>query len=244
MQPVSCPVTQYANRAAISAAVGARIAAAAQEAVARSGRFALAIAPGVLDQEVVRALIDAQLDAKVWEHSHVFWADTDFNAHGDSPARARELIRTLPLARHGTHLDVADEHNTIRAACNYEQMLRGFFGTEMGAVPRFDLIVTALETVQAFARANHPANCDRLAVATFDAVKARSAVMLTPPVISNARAVVLVERAVSVRVDTIVLAASPDATCECLSPTNGETAPFAAEPAASPISAVDTRVLS
>lgn len=216
MNTNSLPVSQHASRVAISVALGERIAAAAKEAVARDGRFTLAIAPGLLDAHVIDAARRATADSKVWEHTHVFWADTDFAAHDESPAQALALLRTLPIPRRALHLDVADEPNAIRAACNYEQMLRGFFGTDMRGVPRFDLIVTTLASVLTFAQMQRATDCDRLAVAAFDAPRTRNTVMLTPPVIGSARALLLVAPAAEARIDTILLAACPKAVRECL----------------------------
>lgn len=212
----SFPISHYTNRSAISAAVSARIATAAREAVARSGRFTLAIAPAVLDADIVHALHIALPDAKAWEHTHVFWVDTDFGAHEGSPAQALALIRSLPIPRRNVHLDVADEANAIRAACNYEQMLRGFFGTDMSGVPSFDLIVTTLESAQAFAKMRQPASCDRLAVAAFDPVRTRHTVTLTPPVIGSARALLMVASGAVTEIEPIALAARVEAVRECL----------------------------
>lgn len=234
MQPASLPVSRYPSRTAISAAIGARIAAAAREAVARCGRFTLAIAPAALDDDLVFALHRAALDTKFWEHTHLFWFDTDFAAHGDSPAQALELVRGLPMARRHLHLDVADEPNAIRAACNYEQMLRAFFGTDTGGVPQFDLIVTMLESAQAFAKVRHATNCDRLAVAAFDANRARHIVTLTPPLIANARALLMVAAGNGAPIEPIVLAAEAGAVRECLAcPDQPDTTTAPVQPAAS-----------
>jgi hypothetical protein len=235
----SLPVSQHASRAAISAALGERIAAAAKEAVARDGRFTLAIAPALLDADVIDAARSAAADSKVWEHTHVFWADTDFGAHDDSPAHALALLRTLPIPRRGLHLDVADEPNAIRAACNYEQMMRGFFGTDMRGVPSFDLIVTTLASVLTFAQMRRATDCDRLAVAAFDAPRTRNTVMLAPPVIGGTRSLLLVAPAEQARTEAILLASCPKAMRECLTWTDQQIHDVAAgHPAGTPLPAL------
>lgn len=177
-----------------AAHVAARIAAAGRTAHARDGRFTVAISPDALTDPIVDALARAPSAAQAfWRETHVFWTDTCFSGCDAPRSRARALAGRLPLPATGLHLDVADRSDPLRAAEAYEQALRAFFGLRAGGIPRFDLIVLAIEDDGRIAGLRSGGRAldeiARLVVADFTPATGECVVTLTPPVLARATAV-------------------------------------------------------
>lgn len=174
-----------------AALVAARFVAAGRAAHARDGRFAVAVSPGALTEPIVDALVHPPTAAQAfWRETHFFWTDTCFFGCDAPRSRARALAGRLPVPATGLHLDVADRPDPLRAAEAYEQTLRAFFGLDAGAIPRFDLIVLAIDDedrIAGLAPGGYALDeITRLAVADFTPATGRCVVTLTPPVLSRA----------------------------------------------------------
>jgi 6-phosphogluconolactonase/glucosamine-6-phosphate isomerase/deaminase len=174
-------------------ALTARFAAAGRAALARSGRFAVAVSPAALTVPFVAALGTVPLAAeRFWRATHLFLSDT-WLAEGVAP---RAIAQRLPVPAGALHLDAAEHANPLTAAAAYEQELRGFFSARAGTLPRFDLIVVALGAdgrlggLVPGGRALD--EIERIAAADFDPGTGRYFVTLTPPVIRNAAGVFVV----------------------------------------------------
>jgi 6-phosphogluconolactonase/glucosamine-6-phosphate isomerase/deaminase len=182
-----------AHGAESTAALAAQFAAAGRAALARSGRFAVAVSPGALTGAVVAALPPA--GERFWRATHLFLTDTCL-AEG---VAARSAVQRLPVPAGALHLEVAGHANPLTAATAYEQELRGFFSLRAGALPRFDLVLVALGAdgrLGGFAPGGHALDeIERLALADFDPATGRYFVTLTPPVIRSAASVLVVAHA-------------------------------------------------
>jgi 6-phosphogluconolactonase/glucosamine-6-phosphate isomerase/deaminase len=178
-----------------TAALAAQFAAAGRAALARSGRFAVAVSPAALTGAVVAALPPA--GERFWRATHLFLTDTCL-AEG---VAARSAVQRLPVPAAALHLEVAEHANPLTAAAAYEQELRGFFSLRAGALPRFDLVLVALGAdgrLGGFAPGGRALDeIERLALADFDPATGRYFVTLTPPVIRNAARVLVVAQPAS-----------------------------------------------
>jgi 6-phosphogluconolactonase/glucosamine-6-phosphate isomerase/deaminase len=187
--------TPIAHAAEGAAAVAAHFAAAGRAALARNGRFAVAVSPAALTGALGAALGAAPLAGeRFWRATHVFLADTC------CPAGIAVAAR-LPVPAAALHLEVAGHANPLTAATAYEQELRGFFSLRAGALPRFDLAVVALGAdgrLGGLAPGGHALDeIERLALADFDPHTGRYFVTLAPPVLRNAARVLVVAPAAS-----------------------------------------------
>ncbi len=187
-----------AHGAEAAAAFAARFAAAGRAALARSGRFAAAVSPAALTGAVVDALGAAPLAGeRFWRATHLFLTDTCLAER----VAARAAVQPLPIPPGALHLEVARHANPLTAATAYEQELRGFFSVRAGALPRFDLVVLALGAdgqLGGLAPGGRALDeIERLALADFDPATGRYFVTLTPPVIRNAAAVLVLVDAAS-----------------------------------------------
>ncbi len=173
---------------------------AADRAAALGRQFVIAVSPSAVTPEVVSILA---ADARLGASTHVFLADTRFDACGSCPGSVRELLETLPVPRSQLHLDVADNVDPVRAAAAYEQELRAFFGLAVGDLPRFDAVVLHLqpcgELAGLFAAGRAMSETSRLAIADRPVDGGARFVTLTPPVIQRAGRVFVTACAESVR---------------------------------------------
>ena len=174
-----------------------RAAAAATEL----GRpFVIAVSPSAVTQEAVAILA---ADARFGANTHVFLADTRFEACDGCPGTLRALLEMLPVPRSQLHLDVADNADPVRAAAAYEQELRAFFGLSVGDLPLFDAVVLHLEPCGEIAGLSAAGRAmsetSRLAIADRAVDGGARFVTLTPPVIQRAGRVFLTGCKESVR---------------------------------------------
>jgi 6-phosphogluconolactonase/glucosamine-6-phosphate isomerase/deaminase len=180
--------------------VAEEILQASSDSATMGRPFVIAVSPSVLTPAVV-ALLAA--DGRLGAHTHVFLADTQFEACDDCPASIRALLETLPLPRAQLHLDVADSSDPMRAAAAYEQELRAFFGLAVGDLPRFDAIVLRLQPCGALSGLNAAGHAisetSRLVISERAASGGARFVTLTPPVIQRAGRVFVTGCAESVR---------------------------------------------
>jgi hypothetical protein len=194
---VACDGNPTAFAAEAAAPLPARIAAHGRAAFAHSGRFTVAISPAALTAPVVDACAVAPLAGeRFWRGTHLFLCDS-------GPAGApgpRALARRMPIPESALHLEIAEHPNPLRAA-SYEQELRAFFGLRAGLLPRFDLVVLALGgdgRLGGFLPGGRALDeIERLVRADFDLEQGGYVATLTPPVIRNAGAVLVVASAAS-----------------------------------------------
>ncbi|MGQ9665919.1 MAG: 6-phosphogluconolactonase [Anaerolineae bacterium] len=125
---------------AVAEEAARRFAAAGQEAIAARGRYAAALAGGRTPALLYRLLAsDEWHGALPWDRVHLFWGDERCvpAEHPDSNFGLawREWLSHIDIPPANLHR-IPCEEEPERAAMEYEEELRGFFGEE----PAFDLI--------------------------------------------------------------------------------------------------------
>ncbi len=180
---------------------------AANEAVAKSDSFTVALAGGSTPKALYSLLADdPELRAQLpWEKIHFFFGDERHVPpdHPDSNFRmANESLFSKALVKASRITRIKGEYaDTEKAALEYEQALRTYFIIERGGLPRFDLVLLGMgdegHTLSLFpgTKALH-APPDRLAVRNWIGKFLTERITLTAPVVNQANQVLfLVTRA-------------------------------------------------
>lgn len=194
-------VNVYSNRDKLSSALAAYVARQAAVAVARRGRFCVALSGGSLMDIIGPPLVTMPWSAAIdWTAWHIFWADERW-VPKDSPdsnyhhADRRFLTHVgIPVEQIHAADDSFDPAETAGA---YEDVMRNVLEAESGRWPRFDLILLGIgadgHTASLFP--NHPAlrETQSWVVPVMDAPKPPPIrITMTLPVINNARSVLFV----------------------------------------------------
>ena len=143
----------YPDTEALARAAAEQFVTLAREAIARRGRFSVALAGGSTPRPTYERLSGEPFASQVdWTRVHIFWGDERCVPpdHPESNYRmARETLLdrlTIPAANvHRIPCEQAPE----QAAAAYEATLRAFFAegktpSEEDPIPRFDLILLGL----------------------------------------------------------------------------------------------------
>jgi len=139
-----------AGQAALAQEAAKRVVAIAEEAVARCGRFTVALAGGSTPKRLYSLLAAEPYCARLpWRETHVFWGDERAvpPEHPDSNfgmARATLLSR-VPIPADQIHRMQAERQDLDAAAGEYEaEIARTFAAQPPGEPPAFDLILLGL----------------------------------------------------------------------------------------------------
>jgi 6-phosphogluconolactonase len=122
--------------------------ARAGEAIARSGRFAVALSGGSTPKALYSLLASPDFRDRIdWSRVHLFWGDERCvpPEHPDSNfGMVREaLLKKIQIPNKNTHR-MLGEREPGQAVAAYEAELKDFFGVKPGGWPRFDLIFLGL----------------------------------------------------------------------------------------------------
>jgi 6-phosphogluconolactonase len=121
------------------------IAARARETVATRGTFTLCLSGGETPVPTYRLLGDRLGVSVPWDRVHVFWGDErciPLDRPDSHFTMATELMLSrLPIPTENIHRAHGEADDPSRAAREYEDALRGFFG---GPVPSFDLVLLGM----------------------------------------------------------------------------------------------------
>jgi 6-phosphogluconolactonase len=118
---------------ALALAAANRIAGEAMEAIAESGRFAIALSGGSTPKRTYELLATSPLRERIpWQSVHVFWGDErcvppDDERSNERMAR-RALLDHVPLDERNVH-PIRCEGDAERAGAAYEHELQREFGT-------------------------------------------------------------------------------------------------------------------
>ena len=175
----------------LAAAAAGAFTEKAAEAIARRGRFAVALAGGSTPKSTYEVLARDYASAVDWPRVHVFFGDerTVPPDHEDSNYRtAREaLLDHVPV---GSVHPMRGELPPEEAAALYERELRAFFGEEP---PVFDLIMLGIggdgHTASLFPETSALEVTDRTVVANPVLKLGTTRITLTAPVLKAAREV-------------------------------------------------------
>lgn len=171
----------------------------ATEAVAKRGRFTVALSGGTTPAGMYGVLAsDARLRGAVpWERTQVFWGDERQvpSEHPESNYRmAREvLLSKVPVPEVNVHRIQGDLSDAPEAARRYEQDMRALLGLGEGELPRFDLVLLGLgadgHTASLFPGTEALHEKHHAAIANWVDTLRSWRITLTVPAINRARAV-------------------------------------------------------
>jgi 6-phosphogluconolactonase len=191
-----------ANRDVLSRFAAEQFVRLAKEAEREKGLFTVALAGGSTPRSLYKLLANenepyrAQLD---WKKIHFFWGDERHVApdHPDSNYRmASEALLTWgPVPSENVHRIKSEMSDANEAAHKYEQTLREFSRLGKTQLPRFDLILLGMgldgHTASIFPNSYVINEKERLVVAPWIEKLKTHRITLTPPVLNNAAAVIL-----------------------------------------------------
>lgn len=192
-------INVFSNHEKLSSALAAYIVRQAADAVARRGRFCVALSGGSLMDIIGPPLVTLGADID-WSAWHIFWADERW-----VPKESPDSNYNLANQRLLTHVGIPAEQiyaaddalAPVATAQAYEDTMRNVLGPESGPWPRFDLILLGIgpdgHTASLFP--NHPAlgETKRWVLPVTDAPKPPPIrITITLPVINNARNVLFV----------------------------------------------------
>ena len=184
---------------ALAEAGAAEFARRSREAVEGHGRFLVALAGGETPRGVYVRLADRQGPYRAqipWERTFVLFGDERQVApdHEDSNFRmvSEALLRHVPVPEEQVHRMRGENPDALRAAEEYEEILRDVFRLGDGERPRFDLVLLGMgadgHTASIFPGAPAARESARLATAVkLDPGPDR--ITLTLPVFNNAAVV-------------------------------------------------------
>jgi 6-phosphogluconolactonase len=120
----------------------------AKDAIARSGRFAVALSGGSTPKALYSLLASPEYRNLIdWSRLHLFWGDERCVPPDHPDSNFRMVQETLSAQ---VHIPPENIHRMMgekepgEAAAAYEAELKDFFGVELGALPRFDLVFLGL----------------------------------------------------------------------------------------------------
>jgi 6-phosphogluconolactonase len=181
---------------ALFRAAADEVIAAAQDAIARRGRFTIALSGGHTPRGLYTTLAAGGDGGSriAWDHVHLFWGDERHVPpdHPDSNYRmAREaLLDRVAVPPANVHRIPAEDPDAARAAARYEEELRRFFELDGTSVPRFDLVLLGLgrdgHTASLFPGTAALADTTRLVVAAHVPALGTDRITLTLPVLNHA----------------------------------------------------------
>jgi 6-phosphogluconolactonase len=130
------------------AAAAELVAELATEAVAKRGRFTIALSGGSTPKSLYTLLATNARTSLPWDRMFFFWGDerhvppTDDNSNYRMANEA--LLTKIPVSKENVFRIPAEMPDAALAAQEYEQTLRKFFQAAEGVVPRFDLILLGM----------------------------------------------------------------------------------------------------
>lgn len=138
-----------ADPMALAEEAAERFAGAAAEALARAGRFTVALAGGTTPRLLYTLLAAESHRTHIpWPRTHVLWGDERCVPpdHPESNYRmAHEtLLRHLPIPPEQIHRMRGEDPDPERAAAEYEARLRTAFRGPAGSLPRVDLVLLGM----------------------------------------------------------------------------------------------------
>jgi 6-phosphogluconolactonase len=170
----------------------------AEEAVARSARFTVALAGGSTPRSVYALLGSTGYQERIpWHQVHLFWGD-ERCVPPDHPESNYRMVRESLLAKikipsENVHRMPGEKEPGV-AALEYEAMLKEFFHLSRSSFPRFDLILLGIgedgHTASLFPQSDAVAEVERLVVASRAQQKDLYRLTLTLPVLNHAADVV------------------------------------------------------
>lgn len=171
----------------------------AWEAIAKDGRFIVALSGGNTPREMFALLASAEFRGQVdWAKVHVFWSDERAvppdNPESNYGMARRELLIRVPIPEGNVHRMEAEKANIGRAAHDYEEVLRENLDLDDRGFPRFHLVFLGMgadgHTASLFPGTRAPRQTSRWVSTPFVTKMNMRRMTLTLPVLDAARRVV------------------------------------------------------
>ena len=194
----SVEVRTLATPQELFAAAAEEVIRAANEAVAASGRFTIALSGGSTPRSLNVLLATNARTSLPWDRTFFFWGDERHVPPTDSESNYRmaeeTLLSKVPVPRANVFRILAENADAAAAALGYEETLRKFFALQPGEFPRFDLILLGVgpdgHTASLFPGTAALREKSRLVVANWVEKFKTDRITLTLPVLNAARCVV------------------------------------------------------
>ncbi len=196
--PVTPRVRIFDDPRALAQAAAGEFRARAEAAIARAGRFTVALSGGTTPRLLFDELATEPYRSLGWARVHVFWADERAvppdNPASNFGAADQALLAPAGVPAANVHRMRGEDPEPERAARDYEGTLRAFFGVSEGRAPRLDLVLLGMgpdgHTASLFPRS--PALNERVRLVVAPRVERLGAwrLTLTLPVLNAARCVI------------------------------------------------------
>ena len=163
------------------------------EAVTERGCFKIAISGGKTPIPLFRLLTRKDwVDALPWDKISVFWADERCVAPDDPRSNYgmahKELLSYVPCTQ---YYRMRGDLEPVKAAADYEQVLRQEFRLKEGEVPRFDMILLGMgddgHTASLFPNSPALFANQRLVIDQYVPARKADRLTMTLPVLNNSR---------------------------------------------------------
>jgi 6-phosphogluconolactonase len=180
------------------AAAAEEVIRAANEAVAVSGRFTIALSGGSTPKNLNTLLATNARTSLPWDRMFFFWGDERHVPPSDPESNYRmaeeTLLSKVPVPRANVFRIPAENPDAAAAALAYEETLRKFFALQAGEFPRFDLILLGMgpdgHAASLFPGTAALQEKSRLVVANWVEKFKTDRITLTLPVLNAARCVI------------------------------------------------------
>jgi 6-phosphogluconolactonase len=188
------------NADELAEVAAAEIDRRARAAIARRGRFCIALSGGSTPRRLYALMATRQTGSErlPWERIQVFWGDERPVPPDDQESNFRFanelLLSKVSIPEGNVHRIKAEMVDPAAAAALYEADLRAFFATPVGRFPRFDLVLLGLgadgHTASLFPGSDAIGERVRLVLAPVVKKLGGQRITITLPVLNNARAVI------------------------------------------------------
>lgn len=198
--PASVTIRVFDTCSDLSHAAADRIVRLANEAVDRRGRFVVALAGGTTPRHTYELLADTPFrGAMPWPDVHVCWGDERMVPPTDAASNYRmayeALLKYVDVSADRVHRIPTQRGTADEVARAYERTLLGVCGSTDGPVPSFDLILLGMgadaHTASLFPGSPALDERTRLVAAPWVPSKDAHRITITPPVIEQAREVMV-----------------------------------------------------
>lgn len=197
MKPDSAEIRTLTTPQELFAAAAEEVIRAANAAVARSGRFTIALSGGSTPKNLFNLLATNARTTFPWDRTFFFWGDERHVPPTDAESNYRmadeTMLSKIPVPAGNVFRIAAENPDAAVAADAYEKTLQTFFALAPGAFPQFDLILLGMgpdgHTASLFPGTDGLQEKTRLVIANWVEKMKTHRITLTLPVLNAAREV-------------------------------------------------------
>lgn len=179
------------------AAAGEEVVRAANDAIAKRGRFTIALSGGSTPKSLFNLLATNARSSLAWDKMFFFWSDERHVPPTDPDSNYRmadeAMLSKIPVAAANIFRVPAENPDAAAAAQAYDQTLQKFFQSKPSEFPRFDLILLGLgpdgHTASLFPETAALQEKSRLVVANWVEKFKTNRITFTVPLLNAARTV-------------------------------------------------------